>query len=153
MSAEPSYRIELALKDTSEPVTRSSKFEAAAIMASTLQGLLTLRVRSPRPWVQELYLLGHQQGAELRGEALDKILVRVHGCPMCATLGVIIEFPEMYKLMCRSGISGQILVLPAFLERREADLLPSAPLTISRRCRTEPYSAGASRPRPRPESC
>jgi hypothetical protein len=39
--------------------------------------------------------LGHQQGAEFRGETLDKILVREHSSPMRATVGVIIELPKM----------------------------------------------------------
>src|SRR5215472_1828130 len=33
-------------------------------------------MRSPRRWVQELDLLGHQQGTEFRSETLDKIFVR-----------------------------------------------------------------------------
>jgi len=59
-------------------------------------------MRSPRRWAQELYLLGHQQGAEFRGEAFDEILIRKHSGPMCATVGVVIEFPEMYKLIDRT---------------------------------------------------
>ena len=55
-------------------------------------------MRSPRRWVEELYLLGHEQGAELRGESFDEIFVRVYAGPMRATVGVIIELPEMYKL-------------------------------------------------------
>src|SRR6516164_11739984 len=46
---------------------------------------------------------------------------------MRATVGVIIEFPEMYKLIDRTGvaleISDKLLILPALLERRKADLL------------------------------
>jgi hypothetical protein len=46
---------------------------------------------------------------------------------MCATVGVIIELPEMYKLIDRTRVALEIpdklLVLPALLERREADLL------------------------------
>src|SRR5215469_11107366 len=84
-------------------------------------------MRSPRRWVEELYLLGHQQGAEFRGEAFDEILVRVHGCPMSTTVGVIIELPQMYELIdcARIGleIPDKLLVLPALLKRREADLL------------------------------
>jgi hypothetical protein len=30
--------------------------------------------------MEELYLLGHQQGTEFRGKAFDEILVREHGC-------------------------------------------------------------------------
>jgi hypothetical protein len=46
---------------------------------------------------------------------------------MCATVGVVIEFPEMYKLIDRACVALEIpdklLILPALLERREADLL------------------------------
>jgi hypothetical protein len=84
-------------------------------------------MRSPRRWVQELHLLGHYKGAELRGEAFDEILVREHGCPMRASVGVIIELPEMDKLTNRARIAleipDELLVLTAFLKRREADLL------------------------------
>ena len=62
-------------------------------------------MRSPRCWVEQLYLLGQQQGAELRGEAFDEILVRVHAGPMRSPVGVIIEFPEMYKLIDGAGTS------------------------------------------------
>jgi hypothetical protein len=54
-----------------------------------------LRMRSPWRCLEELDLLGHQQGPELRGETFDKIPVCVHSGPMCATVGVIIELPEM----------------------------------------------------------
>jgi hypothetical protein len=84
-------------------------------------------MRSPRRWVQELYLLGHQQGAEFRGEALDEILVRKHSRPMRATVGVIFELPEMYELIDHARVALEIpdklLVLAAFLKRREAYLL------------------------------
>jgi hypothetical protein len=46
---------------------------------------------------------------------------------MCATVGVIIEFPEMYKLIDRACVALEIpdklLVLPALLKCREAGLL------------------------------
>jgi hypothetical protein len=46
---------------------------------------------------------------------------------MRATVGVIIELPEMYKLIDRPGVAleipDQLLVLPAFLKCWEADLL------------------------------
>src|SRR5262249_29668169 len=42
-------------------------------------------------------------------------------------VGVILEFPKMYELIDRTGIALEIpdklLVLPALLERRKADLL------------------------------
>jgi hypothetical protein len=49
--------------------------------------------------MEELYLLGHQQGAKFRGEALNEILVCEHGCPMRSTVGIIIELPQMYELI------------------------------------------------------
>src|ERR1700747_3153607 len=84
-------------------------------------------MRSPRRCLGELYLLGHQQGAELRGESLDEIFVGRHTRPMRATVGVIIEFPKMYKLINCAGVALEIpddlLVLPTLLKRREAHLL------------------------------
>src|ERR1700739_315443 len=86
---------ERPLEDAPEPVTRSSKSSTPLLSwPPDLSGM-----RSPRRWVQELYLLGHQQGAEFRGEAFDEIFVGRHTCPMRATVGVIIEFPKMYKLI------------------------------------------------------
>ena len=38
------------------------------------------RWSDPRRCLEELYFLGHQQAAKLRGEAFDEILVRKHGC-------------------------------------------------------------------------
>ena len=77
--------------------------------------------------MEQLYLLSHQQGAELRGEALDEILIRGQTCPMRSPVGVIIEFPEVYKLIDRARvaleISDELLVLPAFLECWEGNLL------------------------------
>ena len=54
---------------------------------------------SPWRWMEQLYLLGHEQRSELRGKAFDEIFVRVHAGPMCAPVGVIIKLPEMYKLI------------------------------------------------------
>jgi hypothetical protein len=46
---------------------------------------------------------------------------------MRTAVGVVIELPEMYKLIDCTGIALEIadklLVLPSLLERREADLL------------------------------
>ena len=86
-------------------------------------------MRSPRRWMEELYLLGHHQGTKFRSEAFDEIPVREHSGPMRSTVGVVIEFPKMWKLIDRPGIALEIadklFILPALLERREADLLPS----------------------------
>jgi hypothetical protein len=87
-------------------------------------------MRSPRRCLEQLYLLGHEQRAELRGEAFDEILVREHSGPMRSTVGVIIEFPKMQKLIDRPGIALEIpdklFILLTLLERREADLLVRA---------------------------
>jgi len=74
-------QFERPLEDAPEPIIRSLK-NSRPLRSWTpdLSGM-----RSPRRWVQELYLLGHQQGAELRGKALDEILVREHGSPMRPT--------------------------------------------------------------------
>ena len=91
------------------------EFEAAAIVASCLSGM-----RPPWRWMEQFYLLSHQQGAEFRGEAFDEIFVRVHAGPMRSPVGIVIEFPEVYKLIdCARvalEISDELLVLPALLE-------------------------------------
>jgi hypothetical protein len=64
---------------------------------------------------------------KFRSEAFDEILVREHSGPMRATVGVVIEFPEVYQLIDRAclalEIPDELFVLRAFLERSEADLL------------------------------
>src|SRR5204863_8619909 len=54
-----------------------------------------LWMRPPGRCLEELYLLGHEQRTELGGEAFDEILVREHAGPMRASVGIVIEFPEM----------------------------------------------------------
>jgi hypothetical protein len=53
---------------------------------------------------------------------------------MRATVSVIVEFPKMNELIDRTGIAleipDQLLILPALLERREADL----PIKLHRLC-------------------
>ena len=70
--------------------------------------------------MQQLYLLGHQQWPELGREAFGKILVRVHCRPMSAAIGVVIELPEMDKLIDRPGIGlevpDELLVWSTLLE-------------------------------------
>src|ERR1700736_5811628 len=70
-------------------------------------------MRPSRRSLEQLHLLGHQQRPELRGEALNKILVRVHRCPMRAA--VVVEPPEMDKLIDRAGVGLEIAdeLLPA----------------------------------------
>jgi hypothetical protein len=79
--------------------------------------------------MQELYLLGHQQGADLRGEAFDEILVRKHSGPMCAPVGVIIELSEMYKLIDSAGIAHASC--PARFEQRGASAYSTALRMVS----------------------
>src|SRR4051794_32986742 len=82
---------------------------------------------SPRRGLQQLYLLGHQQRPELGCKAFDEIRVRIHCRPMSAAIGVVIEFPEMDKLIDRPGVglkvADELLVLSALLECWKANLL------------------------------
>src|SRR5438552_17443095 len=83
------------------------------------------RMRSPRGRGQQLDLLGREQRTELHGKALDEILVGVHRRPVRATVGVVVELPEMDELIdhARVGleVADQLLVLAALLERRVAE--------------------------------
>src|SRR6266705_4371984 len=83
-------------------------------------------MRSPRSRGQQLDLLGQKQRTELDGEALDEILVGEYRSPVRATVGIVVELPEMDELIdhARVGleIADQLLVLAAFLERRVAEL-------------------------------
>ena len=83
-------------------------------------------MRSPWRCIEELYLLGHNQRAKLRDKALAEIVVRGQTCPMRSPVGVIIEYPELEKLVDRTGIALEItdkLVLSAPSGAPEADLL------------------------------
>src|SRR3954471_1560990 len=84
-------------------------------------------VRSPRRSLQQLYLLGHQQRPEPGREAFDEILVRIHRRPMGPAIRVVIELPEMDKLIDRPGVglevADELLVLPTFLECWKTNLL------------------------------
>src|SRR5262245_8793281 len=77
-------------------------------------------MRSPRRRRQQLDLMGDEQWAEFRGETLDEILVGEHRGPVRATVGIIIELPEMDQLIDRARVglevTDQLLVLAAFLE-------------------------------------
>src|SRR5271155_415499 len=84
-------------------------------------------MRPPRRSLEQLHLLGHQQRPELRGEALNEILVRVYRCPMRAAVSVVVELPEMDKLIDRASvgleIADELLVLPALLKRWKPEFL------------------------------
>src|SRR5438034_9404286 len=67
-----------------------------------------LRMRPPWRGVEQLHFLGHQQRAELRGKALDKILVRIDRGPMRAAVGIVVEFPQMHELVDRAGVALEI---------------------------------------------
>src|SRR2546426_10657109 len=83
-------------------------------------------MRSPRGRGQELDLLGSDQRTELRGEAFDEVLVGEDRGPVRATVGVVVELPQMDELVDRARVglevADQLLVLAALLERRVAEL-------------------------------
>src|SRR2546426_3874358 len=83
-------------------------------------------VRSPGGRGQQLDLLGREQRAELRGEAFDEVLVGIYCGPVRATVGIVVELPEMDELIDRARVglevADQLLVLAALLERRVAEL-------------------------------
>jgi len=62
-----------------------------------------LRVRSPGCRLEQLDLLGHDERPELRGETLYEILVRKHGRPMRAPVGVVLKLPQVDELVDRSA--------------------------------------------------
>ena len=74
-------------------------------------------MRAPRRRRQKLDLLRHHQRPEFRGKTFHEVLVREHAGPVLAPIGVIVEFPEMDKLIDRAGvgleIADQLLILPA----------------------------------------
>ena len=61
-----------------------------------------LRMRPPGRGLEQFHLLGHQQRAELRGKAFDEILVFVHCGPVRPAVRVVLEFPQMDKLIDRA---------------------------------------------------
>ena len=85
-----------------------------------------LRMRPLWRGLEQLDLLGHQQWTELRGEALDKILVCIHRCPMGSRLASSSN-SKMDKLVDRTGIglkvADQVFVMTALLERRKSEFL------------------------------
>jgi hypothetical protein len=80
-------------------------------------------MRSPRRSLEQLDLLGHQQRPEFRGETLYEILVRVDRHPMHPPVSVVVELPEVDKLIDRAGVRlevpDEILVLTAPLNGRK----------------------------------
>ena len=83
-------------------------------------------MRSPRGRGQQLDLLGSEQRTESDGKALNEILVGKYRSPVRATVGIVVELPEMDELIdhARVGleVADQLLVLAAFLERWVAEL-------------------------------
>src|SRR6266542_6933585 len=77
-------------------------------------------MRSPRGRGQHLDFLGREQRSEFHGKALDEILVGEHRRPVRATIGVVVELPQMDELVdhARVGleVADQLLVLAALLE-------------------------------------
>src|SRR5262249_42779533 len=84
-------------------------------------------MRAPRCRLQQLHLLCHHQGAELRDEALGEVGVGEHRGPMGAPGGIVVELPDMDDLIDHAGVAlevaDQVLVVAALVQRREADLL------------------------------
>src|SRR5258708_17464502 len=84
-------------------------------------------MRPPRRGMKELYLLGHDQGPELGGEALGEVGVGEYCGPMGAAIGIVLELPEMDELVDRPGvaleIANQVLVVAALLQSGKAELL------------------------------
>ena len=82
---------------------------------------------TPRRRRQQLDLLCHDKGSELRGKTLHEILVGEDPCPVLPPVGVVIKLPEMDELVDRASVglevAQELLVMPALLERREAELL------------------------------
>jgi hypothetical protein len=52
-------------------------------------------MRSPRGRGQQLDLLRRDQRTEFRGETLDEVLVGEDRRPVRATIGVVVELPEV----------------------------------------------------------
>jgi hypothetical protein len=73
----------------------------------------------------------HVQWTELRGEALDEILVPKHRGSMRAAVIIVVELPQVNELIDRAGIAregaDQLLILPALLKDRKAEFLIEPP--------------------------
>src|SRR2546425_2980499 len=91
-----------------------------------LRGISPSGMRSPRGRGQQLDLLGSEQRTEFHGKAFDEIFVSKYRSPVRATVGIVVELPQMDELIDRAGIgleiANQLLVLAALLERRVAEL-------------------------------
>src|SRR4029450_4955505 len=83
-------------------------------------------MRPPRRGGEQLYLLGSDERTELHGEAFDEVRVGEDGFPVRASVGVVVELPEVDELIDRAGIglevANELLGLPALLECRIAEL-------------------------------
>ena len=108
---------------------QGSKMRMSAIASSVVR---MSRPRQSRMWTprrrrQQLDLLCHDKGSELRGKTLHEILVSEDPCPVLPPVGVVIKLPEMDELVDRASVglevAQELLVMPALLERREAELL------------------------------
>src|SRR5207245_950980 len=93
---------------------------------TALPGIRLSGMRSPRGRGQQLNLLRRDQRTEFRGETLDEVLVGEDRRPVRATIGVVVELPEVDELIdhARVGldVADQLLGLAALLERRVAEL-------------------------------
>jgi len=62
------------------------------------------------PWrsLEQFHFLGDQQRAEFGREALNEVLVRIYGGLMRPTISIIVELPQMQKLVDRAGIGLEV---------------------------------------------
>src|SRR5688572_11526889 len=84
-------------------------------------------MRAPRRRRQQLHLLRHDERPEPGGEAFHEVLVGEHARPVLSAVCVVVEFPEMDKLIDRAGVAlevaDQLLVVATFLKCGKAELL------------------------------
>src|SRR6476619_5388330 len=89
--------------------------------------LADLRVWPPRCRMQQLDLLGHQERPNFWGEVFDEFLISVDRLPVSATVGIVVELPQMVELIDRTGVANeeadQFPVEAGLLERRKELLI------------------------------
>lgn len=75
-------------------------------------------MRTPRRRRQQLHLLRHDERPEPGGETFDEVLVGEHARPVLSAICVVVEFPEVDKLIDRAGVAlevtDQLLVVAPF---------------------------------------
>jgi hypothetical protein len=67
------------------------------------------------------------RGRNFEAKPSTKVLVRKHGCPMCAPVGVVLKLPEMDDLVNRPGVglevADEVLIVASLTQCRESALL------------------------------